>query len=599
MKGGTLQAFLMLLNMALAPWLCLASSSAPLLLSSDTTTAAAALRDYPQVQFSTASATPETYNAFITAVRAALVSESTGQSNGIPVLPAIATYLNVTLTNKAGYAVSLKMDVTGAFFTAYEAGKASCLLKRSPSGGAFSSATCYVDPWALTSASASPELVAGDDLGGSAATATATATWKAKDLDEAVSSLYLYPTGNATEKKLSAAVSAIDVMIASAATFPYVQRRVSAGMRDGNGVSDDGSLQTLRSRWPTLSAAVQESFQGSLAVPVSIQRSNGAWITVDNVRTAAPLVSFLQHDDCKTTTSSSSSSSSSSSQSQFPMVIRSVVEEEAESTMVAGVGAPAKCSKAEPTVRIVGPEGRCVDVPYNWYYSGSQVQLWSCKSTADVNQLWTFKRDGTIRSNGWCLVTSGSRVVVDDCNKCTASSSVWEVRADGTIALKSTGLVLAVTSSSAFAPVTVRKDDRGTGQSWTPTNVTSPVTAPVVGYGDLCLQVDFAGAVSLAACGGDGVAWSLYPDGSLRPPAWLFLQWRCLAADASGKVAVKYCDGSGSACERWVFRSDGTILNTGTGMVLDATPSKSKRGCYDVVVSKATGSATQQWALML
>ncbi|KAF8690553.1 hypothetical protein HU200_040916 [Digitaria exilis] len=596
MKGGTLQAILMLLNMALlAPWLCLASSSAPLLLPSDTTAASAALRDYPQVQFSTASATPETYNAFITAVRAALVSKSPSQSNGIPVLlskddpSAISTYLNVTLTNKAGYSVSLKMDVTGAFFTAYEAGKASCLLKRSPSGGAFSSATCYVDPWALTSASTSPELIAGDDLGASAAAA---ATWKAKDLDEAVSSLYLYPTGNATEKKLSAAVSAIDVMIASAATFPYVQRRVSAGMRDGNGVSDDGSLQTLRSRWPTLSSAVQESFQGSLAAPVSIQRSNGAWITVDNVRTAAPLVSFLQHDDCKAATSSSSSSSS------HPMVIRSVLEEEEAAAMVAGVDAPAKCSKAEPTVRIVGPEGRCVDVPYNWYYSGSQVQLWSCKSTADVNQLWTFKRDGTIRSNGWCLVTSGSRVVVDDCTNCAAASSVWNVRADGTIALKSTGLVLAVTSSSAFAPVTVRKDDRGTGQSWTPTNVTSPLTAPVVGYGDLCLQVDFAGAVSLAACG-DGAAWSLYPDGSLRPPAWLFLQWRCLAADASGKVAVRYCDGSGSACERWVFRSDGTILNTGTGMVLDATPSKSKRGCYDVVVSKATGSATQQWALML
>ena len=64
-------------------------------------------------------------------------------------------------------------------------------------------------------------------------------------------------------------------------------------------------------------------------------------------------------------------------------------------------------------------------------------------------------------------------------------------------------------------------------------------------------------------------------------------------------MAVRFCDGSGSACERWVFRSDGTVLNTGTGMVLDARPSASRRGCYDVVVSPATGSATQQWALML
>ena len=156
-----------------------------------------------------------------------------------------------------------------------------------------------------------------------------------------------------------------------------------------------------------------------------------------------------------------------------------------------------------------------------------------------------------------------------------------------------------MTSSSAFAGVTVRRDDRGTGQSWTPTNETAPLAAPVVGFSDLCLQADSAGAVSLAACGGGGMAWSLYPDGSVRPPAWLFLQWRCLAADASGRVAVRFCDGSGSACERWVFRSDGTVLNTGTGMVLDARPSAGKSGRYDVVVSPATGSATQQWALML
>ncbi|PUZ69031.1 hypothetical protein GQ55_2G076100 [Panicum hallii var. hallii] len=589
MKGGTLQTILML-NMAVL-LLCLA-----LLLLASGSAGAQALKDYPEVKFSTASATPEKYSSFIASVRAALVSKAGGQSNGIPVLLnqddplALETYLNITLTNKAGYSVSLKMDVTGAYFTGYVAGKYSCLLKRS--GRAFSSAICYTDPWSSSSVatllqssiSRERSYPAGQhDLGA--------ATWRAKDLDQAVSSLFLFPTGNATKEDLSRAVAACDMMIASAATFPYIQRRMSAGMRDGNGVSDDPSLHVLQERWLALSAAVQQSFQGAFPAPVTVQRSNGKWLRVDNVRTAVPLVSFLEHDTCK--------SSSAAASQQLPMVIRSVVE---EADM--GGGAPV-CSQAEPTTRIVGPEGRCVDVPYNRYYSGRQVQLWSCKSNGDVNQLWTFKRDGTVRSNGMCLTAAaaaqaGALVVVDECPpRVPAERAVWEARADGTVALRSSGLVLSVTSSSVFAGVTVRRDDRGTGQSWTPTNDTAPLTAPVVGFGDLCLQVDFAGAVSLAACGGAGMAWSLYPDGSVRPPAWLFLQWRCLAADASGRVAVKFCDGSGSACERWVFRSDGTILNTGTGMVLDARPSASKSGCYDVVVSPATGSATQQWALML
>ncbi|OEL15268.1 Ricin [Dichanthelium oligosanthes] len=598
MKGGTLK-FNLMLSLVLS-WLCLASSA----LASETANNAAVLKDYPLVTYSTAAATPERYNSFIFSVRAALVSKSKGKSNGIPVLLsendplAIETYLNITLTNKAGYSVSLKMDVTGAYFTAYVAGKYSCLLKRS--GGKFSSATCYSDPWGSSvDTSSSRDSGGGYPAGDVDDLEAAASTWRAKDLDEAVSTLFLYPTSKCTDAELSRAVAACDMMIASAATFPYIQRRMSAGMWDGNGVSDDPSLHGLQARWPTLSTAVQESFQGAFAAPVTVQRSNGkVGIRVDNVRAAMPLVSFLEHDNCK-------------EKAKLPMVIRSVVDEAADDMMGGAAAAPEACSKAEPTMRIIGPEGRCVDVPNNWYYEGKQLQLWSCKSYDDVNQLWTFKRDGTIRSKGtWCLTASSataadSRVVISSCPPRGAAANdraVWDVRADGTIALRCSGLVLSVPNSALFAGLTVRRDDRGTGQSWTPTNNTTPLAAPIVGYGDLCLQVDSAGTVSLAACGGDGkgMSWSLYPDGSVRPPAWLFFQWRCLAADASGRVSVNYCDGSGSACERWVFRSDGTILNTGTGNVLDARPSATKSGCYDVVVSPARkGRATQQWAVML
>jgi len=69
---------------------------------------------------------------------------------------------------------------------------------------------------------------------------------------------------------------------------------------------------------------------------------------------------------------------------------------------------------------------------------------------------------------------------------------------DGTIALNGSSssgsgggeLVLAVTSSTQFAGLTVRRDDRGTGQSWTPTNDTAPLDAAIVGFRDLFLQAD-------------------------------------------------------------------------------------------------------------
>jgi hypothetical protein len=596
MKGGT-QAISLMVHLAV-PWLCLASWAAllPALASGNVGAAAPILRaDYIKLNFSTASATPDKYKSFIASVRAGLVSKAGGNSSGIPVLVdeddplALESFLNITLVNKAGRSVSLKMDVSRAYFVAYVAGQRSCLLKRS--GRTFSSAICYYGgPWGTSSAPVTrPAAAAGDgeDPG--------VAAWRARDLDEAISSLFLFPTGNATEEELRRGVAACDMMVASAATFPYVERRMSAGMWDSNGVANDPSLRGLQARWPWLSAAVQQSYQGAFAAPVPVQRSNGKWMRVDNVRSAVPLVSFLEHGSCNRTRGAPA------------LLIRSVVQEPDED-MQPGGGARATTAAcglpAEPTVRLVGPEGRCVDVPYGYYYNGNQVQLWSCKSTSAVNQLWTLKRDGTIRSNGKCLTSSGdaagARVVVDDCPRFPTGRVVWEVRVDGTVALKwSRGLVLAVTSSTLFAGLTVRQDDSGTGQSWTPTNVTAPLDAAIVGFRDLCLQADYAGSVSVAACR-DGVQWSLYPDGSVRPPAWLLLQWQCLAADASGGVTVKLCDGAGSSCERWVFRNDGTIFNTGTGMVLDARPSAGANAtASQVIVSPATGSPTQQWTLML
>jgi len=249
---------------------------------------------------------------------------------------------------------------------------------------------------------------------------------RVEDLDEAISSLSLFPTGNATEEDVSRGLAACDAMVAAAATFLYVERRMSAGMWDGNGVSNDGSLRRLQESRPDLSAAVQDSYQGAFAAPVALQRSNGERVLVDNMRRAVPLVSFLENADCKKTTTTTTWEAAAVDQ-RLPLLIRSVVQQpppdEEDMQMQLGsspAAAATACGQAKPTVRLVGPEGRCVDVPYGVYYNDKQVQLWSCKSNGDVNQLWTLKQDGTIRSNGKCLAASSSdtvgvRVVIDDC----------------------------------------------------------------------------------------------------------------------------------------------------------------------------------------
>jgi hypothetical protein len=216
MKGGTQPIILMVMSLVV-PWFCLASSAAlPALASENVDAAAAALKaEYINMNFSTASATPDKYKSFIASVRAGLVStaESTNGS-GIPVLVseddplALEAFLNVTLVNKAGRSVSLKMDVSGAYFAGYEAGNYSCLLKRSGSGRTVSSVTCYRNlyPWG-----GPPTVTVDDDP-------AAVAAWRVEDLDEAISSLFLFPTGNATKEDLSRGLAACDVMIASAAT---------------------------------------------------------------------------------------------------------------------------------------------------------------------------------------------------------------------------------------------------------------------------------------------------------------------------------------------------------------------------------------------
>ena len=53
------------------------------------------------------------------------------------------------------------------------------------------------------------------------------------------------------------------------------------------------------------------------------------------------------------------------------------------------------------TSRIIGYQGKCIDVPSGIAADGTQLQMWTCNNTNAQN--WTFGSDGTLRALGMCM----------------------------------------------------------------------------------------------------------------------------------------------------------------------------------------------------
>nr|GEX52799.1 preproricin [Tanacetum cinerariifolium] len=83
-------------------------------------------------------------------------------------------------------------------------------------------------------------------------------------------------------------------------------------------------------------------------------------------------------------------------------------------------------------------DGQCVNVKDSQYYNGNFIILGAC-GNAQRNQLWTFKSDGTIRSNGKCLTSGyggwGAYIMIFDCDimpeAATNSSGFFIMLIDG------------------------------------------------------------------------------------------------------------------------------------------------------------------------
>ncbi|GJZ43057.1 ribosome-inactivating protein [Tanacetum coccineum] len=162
------------------------------------------------------------------------------------------------------------------------------------------------------------------------------------------------------------------------------------------------------------------------------------------------------------------------------------------------VGADEQCPDGEPTTNIIGRDGQCMDVKDEQYYNGNPIILWACKN-AQRNQLWTFKSDGTIRSNGKCLTTygyaSGSYIMIFDCDTAVPEATKWILNNAGTIMNPTSGLVIAAeTSTQGGTVMMVAEDNNSSRQAWSAGNYTQPTINYyyISGLHEMCLQANGA-----------------------------------------------------------------------------------------------------------
>ncbi|KAK9049130.1 hypothetical protein SSX86_031903 [Deinandra increscens subsp. villosa] len=250
----------------------------------------------------------------------------------------------------------------------------------------------------------------------------------------------------------------------------------------------------------------------------------------------------------------------------------------------------------EPTTNIIGRDGQCVDVKNNQYNNGNSIILWVCIN-AQRNQLWTFKSDGTIRSNGKCLTTSGNNIIIFDCDTAVPEATQWFLYNAGTIMNPKSGLVISAATSTQGTLLTVAKDSNSSTQAWSAGNYTQPTINYISGFREMCLQANSTSTntrVWLENCviGTEPrQQWALYGDSTIR----LFSD-RTLCMTSNGhhsldRIILVKCQGQGN--QRWTFMADGTILNPNAGLVMDVRDSDVS--LQEIILHQPTGNPNQKW----
>ncbi|KAJ0971767.1 hypothetical protein J5N97_019726 [Dioscorea zingiberensis] len=555
---------------------------------------------YERLRFRiTYQTTGNDYFKFITLVRDYLSSGSL--SNDIPQLrePTLPVsdshrFVLVELTNLGEETITLAIDMVNVYVVAYQAGDESFFLRDPPEGAheqLFTSTTQYTLPFNGSYIDLQRHAEENRDqipLGRA-------------ELIQAITGLRY--SGGSNQVRASSLIVIIQ-MISEAARFNPILWRVRQHIDSGESFVPDTYMLNLETSWGSQSREVQQSIEGVFNSPIRLQIAHGDhFITLSNVRDVIASLALMLFK-CR---APRPSSSTSSDHEQYPnyslLLIRPVVPAEKSYDDVVNVDDDddvTSCTISEPTVRIVGRNGLCVDVRDGKFHNGNPIQLWPCKSNDDANQLWTIKSDGTIRSNGRCMTaygfSPGQYVMIFDCDTAVREATLWEIWNNGTIISPKSEVVLGSDSGSSGTTLTVQTNTYSAGQGWLASNDTAPREVTIYGFRDLCMEANIGdGRVWMETCASSNKPeqkWALYGDGSIRPKQ---NQDQCLTCenDSSLTVITIVSCSAGSSGQRWLFTNEWTILNLNNGLVMDVRASDPS--LRQIIIYPSTGNPNQMW----
>ncbi|PWA65282.1 ribosome-inactivating protein [Artemisia annua] len=368
-------------------------------------------------------------------------------------------------------------------------------------------------------------------------------------------------------------------MVAEAVRFRYIEERVIRSMEHYVPFTPDALARSLMNSWSALSQQIQWARDGVFRTAIQIQNVLHEFFQIQNVpestsHAALALLLYTCENPRPIT------------RTPFPVA----------------VGADQWCDEpyGELTTNIIGRNGLCVDVKQDNYNDGDATMLWPC-GNAQRNQLWTFKSDGTIRSNGKCLTTfsnptSGNYVMIYDCDRATPEATTWYLSNVGTIINPISSLVLTAETSTPWTELTLAENNNSSRQAWSAGNYSQPTRNYISGFRGMCLQANGADAnVGLADCVIDTKPsrqqWLLYGDSTIRQYTDSTLCVTSKGPNSWDQIILLECQGSEN--QRWTFMADGTILNPNARLVMDVK--KSDVSLQEIILYPPTGNPNQKW----
>jgi O-glycosyl hydrolase len=247
--------------------------------------------------------------------------------------------------------------------------------------------------------------------------------------------------------------------------------------------------------------------------------------------------------------------------------------------------------------------GLCADVPGAGRTNGTQIALWDCNGAA--NQTWTQTPGGqlTVYGGAKCLdvnggsTADGTAVQLWDCNNTPAQQ--WTVNTDGSVTNPASGKCLDATANGT-APGTLLEIwtcNHGDNQLWARGATSGMIKGQQSGrcVDDPGFNQTNGTLLDLWDCsGGSNETWTSTAADQLTVYGDKCLGVYGAATTDGGKVEIYDC--VGTAAQQWRVRSDGSIVNVGSGKCLDATGNGTANGT-PLEIWTCDGGPNQVWHL--